>query len=312
VTVADLCGVLVVDKPEGLTSFGVVKEVRRRLGVRKAGHTGTLDPMATGVLPVCLGEATKVAGLLTAGDKEYLGTCQLGVETDTLDLTGQVVAERSAEGVAREQVEQALAAMVGPQLQVPPAFSAVHAGGERAHVRARRGERVELEPRPVEVFRLELTGWSPPRLEIRVACSKGTYVRSLVADLGRALGCGAALAALRRLRSGPFDLARAVTLEQLEDGGCLGRCLDRLVSVDQALAHLPALEVDEAQARGLRHGQPFAFVPPQPAGLTGGPIRLRSGSDLVALGELRSGKVWPTRVFVGRVDIGTHIEEDGL
>jgi tRNA pseudouridine55 synthase len=307
VTVADLCGVLVVDKPEGLTSFGVVKEVRRRLDVRKAGHTGTLDPMATGVLPVCLGEATKVAGLLTAGDKEYLGTCQLGVETDTLDLTGRVVAERSWDGIAREQVQQALAAMVGPQLQVPPAFSAVHADGERAHVRARRGERVELEPRPVEVYRLELTGWNPPRLEIQVACSKGTYVRSLVSELGRVLGCGAALAALRRLRSGPFDLSRAVTLEQLQDEGCL----DRLVGVDQALAHLPALEVDDAQARGLRHGQPFAFVPPQPAGLSGGPIRLRSGSSLVALGELRSGRVWPTRVFVGHVDIGTHIEEDG-
>jgi tRNA pseudouridine55 synthase len=284
-------GVLVVDKPAGLTSFTVVREVRRRLGERKAGHTGTLDPLATGVLPVCLGEATKIAGLLTADDKAYRATGELGLETDTLDTTGAVSARHDWSGVGREQLEGALEEMLGPQMQVPPAYSALRVEGERAYDRARRGEAVELEPRPVEIMTLSLLDWSPPRFALEVACSKGTYVRSLVDELGRRLGCGAALAALRRTRSGRFTVDQAVPLDQVERGS-------RLLSIDSALSHLPALEVEPSQADGLRHGQPFAPDPsdPPPGGTL---LRLRSEGRLVALGELREGRVWPRRVFVG-------------
>lgn len=282
-------GVVVIDKPGGMTSFAVVKRVKQGLGVRKAGHTGTLDPLATGVLPVCVGEATKIAALLTAGDKVYAGTAMLGLETDTLDITGEVVKQQGAEGLDRDQVSMVVGELVGKQLQVPPAYSAVRSGGERAYARARRGEEVDLEPREIEVRRFELTGWDPPSFELLVECSKGTYVRSLVAEVGLRLGCGATLTALRRLRSGPFGLDQAVALADLS--GEL-----ELVSPDQALSHLPAVDLDQREVDLVTHGQPV--VRPQ-EGLpsTPGPLRLRFESELVALGEVREGKVWPKRVL---------------
>ena len=290
-------GVLVVDKPAGITSFDVVREARRRIGERKAGHTGTLDPLATGVLPICFGEATKIVSLLTADDKAYRATGELGLETDTLDTTGAVVVRAAWGEVRREQVEQALETMLGPQLQVPPAYSALHVDGERAYERARRGEEVKLEPRPVEIDTLALVRWDPPSFEIDVACSKGTYVRSLIADVGRRLGCGAALAALRRTRSGRFTVEQSLPLERVDRG-------TPLLSIYEALSHLPDLEVSAAEADGLRHGQPFA-----PADMQSVPsdvlLRLRCTGQLVALGERRRGKVWPRRVFVGehRVEV---------
>jgi tRNA pseudouridine55 synthase len=287
-----LCGVLVVDKPAGMTSSDVVQRVRRLLAVKRAGHTGTLDPLATGVLLVCLGEATKVAGLLLAEDKAYAATAMLGVETDTLDVTGRVLRERDAGAVTRAATEGALRGMIGPQQQVPPAFSAVHQDGERAYDRARRGEAVELAPRAVTISRLELTTWEPPRLGVLVECSKGTYVRSLVADLGARLGCGATLAELRRLRSGAIDLSRAVTLDDLERLRDEGRL--PLLSIDEALDHLGAVEVDPASAAKLRQGQPVPC-----AGAAAGLLRVRCGGTLLALGERRGEQLWPKRVFSG-------------
>ena len=295
---------LVVDKPAGATSFDVVRRVQRLLGGRKAGHTGTLDPMATGVLPVCVGEATKIAGLLTAGDKGYVGTGELGIETDTLDTTGAVTTRGEPGDVTREALEQVLLALRGPQLQTPPAYSAVRKDGERAYERARRGEAVELEPRPIEVLELELVAWRPPLFEIRLECSKGTYVRSLVAEVGQRLGCGAALAALRRTRSGPFTLEQAVALERLEDRGVEGA----LLSLDHALSFLPFVEVDAADAERLRKGQAVTPGPARPGRLRGGAsplpsapsaplVRLISEGKLVALGEQREGRLWPRRVF---------------
>jgi len=285
-------GVVIVDKPEGMSSFAVVKEVRRLLGVGKAGHTGTLDPLATGVLPICLGEATKIAGLLIAEDKEYAASARLGQRTDTLDRDGQLLEERDPSGVTREQVEAELGVMVGAQLQVPPSFSAVRSGGVRAYERARRGEKVDLAARQVIVHRLELQRFTPPDLDLEVACSKGTFIRSIVADLGERLGCGAVVTALRRLRSGPFEVARAVRLDELEERGRRGEL--SVISIDEALSHLPAVEVATADVARLRQGQPVAGTPPtSPTGL----LRLRSEGVLVALGEEREGGYWPKRVF---------------
>lgn len=282
----DLDGVLVLDKPAGMTSFEVVQAVRQRLHVRKAGHTGTLDPMATGVLPICIGEATKIAGLLTADDKAYRGTARLGLQTDTLDITGQVIARASADGVTREQVERMLAAMVGSQLQRPPAFSAVRTDGVRAYERARRGEVVELEPRPVQIRRLELTRWEAPEFEVELECSKGTYVRSVVADVGQQLGCGAVLSGLVRVRSGAFRLDQAVALEAVGS--------ESLITLDQALGHLPGIQMSEEEEGKVRQGQPLA-----PGDRPVAPMmRMISHGNLVAVGENREDRVWPKRVFL--------------
>ena len=287
---APLHGVLVVDKPGGMTSFDVVKRVRRWLKVKKVGHTGTLDPMATGVLPLCLGEATKIAGLLQADDKAYLAGVLLGVQTDTLDMDGQVLAEGDASNVSRAQVGVVLETLRGDQQQVPPVFSAIHTNGQRAYELARKGQQVDLPPRAVQIHTLELCSWSPPRLELQVDCSKGTYVRSLVRDLGLALGCGAALESLRRQRSGAFDLEQAVPLDQVRT-----RLADQtlpLVSMDHALAHLPLVEIDQAQARRLRQGQPLDVQMPP-----GELLRVRHDGQLVAPGQPRADRLWPRRVF---------------
>jgi tRNA pseudouridine55 synthase len=298
----DPAGILVIDKPAGITSFGVVDEVRRRLGVARAGHTGTLDPMATGVLPICLGEATRIAGLLLEGDKAYEGSATLGIETDTLDATGQVVSRSdpaAVDAVTRERLEEAIASMRGPQLQTPPAYSAIRSGGRRSYDLARSGEEVRLEPREVVVYRFELLAFEPPRLDFAVDCSKGTYVRSLVLDLGRELSCGATLSALRRTRSGAFTLERCARLEEVGALRDVGRL--PLFTLDEGLAHLAATEVDAAAADLLRHGQPVlpasgALVPEVAPGTL---HRARCGGALVALVEQREGKLWPRRVFHG-------------
>src|SRR5690606_1792881 len=193
-------GVLVIDKPAGKTSHQVVAEVSRRLGRVKAGHAGTLDPMATGVLLVCVGEGTKISGLLALDDKAYEGELELGVETDTLDAEGTVVRQRRAEAarIDRAALEAQVARMVGPSMQVPPLYSAVEVEGRRLHELARAGAEVERAARPIEVRRFEVLSFEAGRARFAVDCSKGTYVRSLVADLGEALGCGAHLTALRR------------------------------------------------------------------------------------------------------------------
>lgn len=204
-----------LDKPPGMSSAAVVDHVKKRLGVRRAGHGGTLDPMATGVLPICLGEATKLASYLLAEDKEYVAEAVLGVETDTLDRTGTVTATRPVE-VSRAAVVAALAARLGEHDQVPPMYSAIKQDGVRLYHRARAGEDVERAPRRIRIDRLELVAFEPPRVTLAIACSKGTYVRSLVADLGRELGCGAHLAELRRTRCGSFAIADAHRLDHLD------------------------------------------------------------------------------------------------
>jgi tRNA pseudouridine55 synthase len=210
---------LVIDKPAGPTSHGCVAAVRRAYGLKRVGHGGTLDPAVTGVLPIALGPATRLLPYLR-GDKLYRAVVQLGVRTSSDDLEGDVLERRSPPVLDTGALEEALAGFRGEILQRPPAVSAVHVGGERAYARARRGEVVELPPRPVTIHSLQLLGWDPAeaRLELEVRCSAGTYIRSLARDLGEHLGCGAALARLRRTETLGFDLSTAVDLEQLARG----------------------------------------------------------------------------------------------
>ena len=205
-------GVLVLDKPEGVSSASAVEKIKRALGAKRAGHGGTLDPMATGVLCVCLGEATKISSYLLADDKAYIAEGLLGVATDTLDRTGTVTETREV-SVTRQQLVAAIAARRGEQDQIPPMFSALKQNGERLYRRARAGEVVDRASRKIRVDRLELVAFDPPRFTVEIGCSKGTYVRSLVADLGVDVGTCAHLTALRRTRSGRFTLAHAVRLE---------------------------------------------------------------------------------------------------
>lgn len=290
-------GVLIVDKPAGRTSHQVVAEVSRRLGGAKTGHAGTLDPMATGVLVVLVGEATKIAQVLTADDKAYEGELELGIETDTLDAEGQVVRERRAEaaGVDRAALAAAMAGLVGAGLQVPPMYSAVRVEGRRLHQLARAGDEVERAARPVEIRRFDLVGFEPPRAAFAVDCSKGTYVRSLVADLGSALGCGAHLTRLRRTRSGPFDLTRALPLAEVDPASAAAR----LVGLAEAVAHLPRAEVPAVHERAVSTGKPLKWsdfsTDPAPAGM----IALVASGALLALAEVEpdTARVRYRRVF---------------
>jgi len=209
-------GVLVIDKPAGVSSAMAVERVRRDLRIDRAGHGGTLDPIATGVLPICVGAGTKLAQFLLADDKAYEAEGVLGIETDTLDRTGRVTVERDV-SVTLDAMLAVLAAHLGEQTQIPPMYSAIKQGGVRLYRRARAGEEVERTPRPIRIDRLELLAFEPPRFRIAITCSKGTYIRSLVADIGRALAAGAHLAELRRTRSGKFTIDQAVALDRLAE-----------------------------------------------------------------------------------------------
>jgi len=251
-------GILNLNKPRGPTSHDVVNRVRTLTGTRRVGHAGTLDPLATGVLLVCVGRATRVTEYLMAGRKVYRACVRLGITTDTYDAEGQVVAEEAFEA-SRDQVEAALAQFRGTITQVPPVYSAIKYKGTSLHRLARRGVEVEQilqsKVRQVDIFRLELTAWEPPNCTLEVTCSPGTYVRSLAHDLGKALGCGAHLTGLTRLASGTFRLEDTVTLEDLAQAATADRWPDLLHPIDAALAHFPALHLDASTARRVCSGQ---------------------------------------------------------
>lgn len=238
---------LVIDKPAGRSSASTVDKVKKALRLDRAGHGGTLDPLATGVLPVCINAGTKIAQYLLAEDKAYEATCVLGVETDTLDRTGKVLAERPVD-VDEARLRVALAARLGEQAQIPPMYSAIKQDGVRMYQRARAGEEIERAPRRIRIDQLELLAFDGTTFRIAVACSKGTYIRSLVADLGNDLGCGAHLAELRRTRSGKFTIAQAITLEQL--GGDLS---SHLIPLGRVL-DLPRVVATLFQLQPIRDG----------------------------------------------------------
>jgi tRNA pseudouridine55 synthase len=243
-------GVLVVDKPAGPTSHDMVDRVRRALGERRVGHTGTLDPFATGVLAVCVGKATRLVRFLAAGDKVYRARVRLGFATTTDDLTGTPLGPAVPVGCDREAIAAAARELTGTLKQLPPVFSAKHVGGRRSHELAREGREVERTPAVVTVHAFDVLGLEGDEVEVEVRCAPGTYVRALARDLGEALGCGAHLVALRRLRSGSFGLERAVSGDRLD-----ANAAEALVPLDELLAELPEVRVDAEGLRALRHGR---------------------------------------------------------
>ena len=292
-----ISGILLIDKPEGLSSFDVVRRVRRAVRERKIGHLGTLDPFATGLLPLCLGEATKLAPYLMPGAKTYRATLRLGVATDTQDLTGQVVSQSEA-WPAAALVYQAAASFVGQIEQVPPMHSALHHQGVRLYQLARRGQTVERAPRQVTIYRLEIEEVDLPRVTMTVTCSQGTYIRTLAADLGEALGCGAHLTALRRLAVGPFRVEEALSLADLEAAAPEAR-LAGIIPLAACLPEMRQVEVSPEEAGKLRQGQALAWREEsfQPDEL----LRVLAAGELLGLGKIRCLEdrvvLAPIRVF---------------
>jgi len=290
-------GFLVVDKPSGQTSHDVVDAARRWLGIRRVGHLGTLDPQATGVLPLVVRGATKLAPFFGHGNKTYVGTVRLGVVTDTLDGEGEVL--KRYEGVLPDEarVRAALTAFVGEIEQIPPMFSAVKRGGVALYKLARQGEEVERESKKVVVHRLELLRFDSPDLEIEVECGSGTYVRTLAHDLGQALGCGGHLASLRRLQSQPFGIEMAHTFEACEEAARAGKMDDLLIPPEKGLG-FPIVRLAAQGARRVENGGDIS-----PGTLE----RSRPGTRVAALGadgrmiailELRADRrLWPLRVL---------------
>ena len=283
-------GVLLLDKPLGLTSNDALQKARRLFSAAKGGHTGTLDPLATGLLPLCFGEATKFSADLLDADKTYEAVLKLGVTTDSGDAEG-VVTGTVAVDVAESAISSVLPRFIGNIQQIPPMHSALKRNGRPLYELARQGIEVERAPRTVTVYAIDCLGFAGDLLSLRVACSKETYIRVLAADIGQALGCGAHLAALRRTAVGDLDLAGAVTLAELEALDEAERA-GRLQPVDALLRSLPAVTVTGEAAERFRHGNPVDLQP----GL-GGKIRVYSDSRLIGVGEPGSdGRLWPKRL----------------
>jgi tRNA pseudouridine55 synthase len=250
-------GYLVIDKPAGWTSHDVVGRVRRILGERRVGHAGTLDPAAVGVLPIAVGLATKTVEYLSASRKSYVADVTFGVTTDSADVDGNVINVQPAGHTTREAVVDALRAFEGDLMQAPPLHSAIKVNGERLYMRARRGEEVHVDPRPVTIHRIGLRGWEPPVATIFVECSKGTYIRSLARDLGEALGSGAYMSNLVRVQTGPFTLEDAIRIDELPDLVEQERWESIAYHPDAVLHDWQALVLDASQAIHWRQGKPI-------------------------------------------------------
>jgi tRNA pseudouridine55 synthase len=285
-----LSGILNLDKDPGMTSHDVVNRVRRLSGIRRVGHAGTLDPLATGVLLVCLGPATRLVEYLVGQPKQYRATIRLGQETNTYDADGEVVAERPVD-VTRPEVTAALARFGGEIEQTPPMFSALKQAGQPLYKLARRGIDVARPARRVTLYEIELLAWQPPNVEIHVTCSAGTYIRSLAHDLGQALGCGGHITALRRTAVGDFTVDEAVSLADLD----AWRLRQALLPADLAASHLARLELTEAEARAARQGQRL----PRDAGSSEEGLVRAYDADGRFLGLLRAeGNSWqPHKIF---------------
>lgn len=294
-----ITGWLVIDKPQGLTSTAVVSIVKRLLDAQKVGHGGTLDPLATGVLPIAMGEATKTVAYIMDAKKRYRFTVRFGEARDSDDAEGTVTATSDIRPEATA-LQAALQTYIGVIEQRPPSYAAVKVNGERAYDLARRGEAPVLEPRPVTVYSLELVERpDPDHAVFEAVCGKGTYVRALARDLGEALGCLGHVSALRRLSVGAFRAEDAVTLEALQQVVEDDSLPQVLVPVATALADIPALAVTEPQAQRLRSGQTIVATPVllEASGIGEGPVRAMLGGDLVALLQLAGAELSPLRVF---------------
>ena len=275
-----------MDKPAGMTSHDVVQRVRRVLGTRAAGHTGTLDPFATGLLIVLVGRATRLAQFVERERKTYLATARLGVQTDTDDLTGRPVGGASEEPVSEQRLREVLRRFEGAQLQRPPQFSAKHVDGERSHRKARRGEPVELAEVSVTVHEIELLAYRPPEVTFRAVVSAGTYIRAVARDLGLQLGVGAHLTSLRREAIGSLRVEQAVGLEELTPAAVL--------PPRSVLGNLPAVDLDEAARIAVAHGRAVRGAGGQ---LGSGAVALMSGAELVAIAHSEDGMLRPSVVL---------------
>jgi len=289
-----ISGVLVVDKPVGLTSHDVVQVIRKGTNIRRAGHTGTLDPRASGVLVVLLGPAVRLSEYVSASDKRYQAVVHLGSTTDTFDADGTILTTSPVQ-IKEEDFETALRSFIGEIEQVPPPFSAVKIKGRKAYEMAREGEEVDLAPRKINVYNLELLEWAPPEAVIDVYCSSGTYVRSLANDLGEKLGCGAHLVGLRRTKSGRFTLRDAVPLRKLREAFESGSWYQYLIPAAEALADWPSIELTHQEVEAIRHGHRI------PAGASQGPMvrGISEQGELVALLglDVETNEWQPRKVF---------------
>jgi len=290
-------GIILLDKPRGFTSNAALQKVRWLLNAEKAGHTGSLDPLATGVLPLCFGEATKFSQYLLDADKAYETVAQLGVTTTTADAEGEVI-ERKPVNVSQAQLEAILPQFRGDLQQIPPMYSALKRDGQPLYKLARAGEVVEREPRSVTIARLDLLSLDADRARLAVSCSKGTYIRTLVEDIGYELGCGAHVAELRRTQAGPFDLSRTVTLEALEQAHASGgaEALDTfLLPVDSGLEHWPLVQLSEHSAFYWLHGQPVRA----PQAPQFGMMRVQDHTGrFIGIGEMSDdGRIAPRRLI---------------
>ena len=251
-------GIFNINKPKGMTSHDVVAKIRRLLKQKRVGHAGTLDPAASGVLPICIGQATRVAGYLSESGKAYQAEIVFGVATDTYDSEGAITAKASTTDLTLARIKETLPHFLGPQMQVPPVYSAIKIQGQPAYKRARAGEEITLEPRPVVIYSLKVIDWIPPRLTLAIECSKGTYIRSLAHDLGMQLGCFAYLDALVRTSSGPFSLLESITLEQLAQAVETNTTQQYLYPLDKALEQYPAILLDADTSERVKHGNAFS------------------------------------------------------
>jgi tRNA pseudouridine55 synthase len=296
-----ISGVLVVDKPVGMTSHDVVQAIRRGTGIRRAGHTGTLDPRASGVLVVLIGPAVRLSEFVSASDKRYQAIIRMGSTTDTYDSEGQFTSQDMPVDVTEEDFEKVLKGFEGEIEQTPPQYSAVKVGGRKAYEKARKGEEVELEPRIIQVHHLEVLEWAPPEVVVDVHCSSGTYVRSLANDLGETLGTGAYLVGLRRTKSGRFTLRDAVPLRKLQEAFTTGNWYQYLIPAAEALGDWDSRELDPDEVEEVRHGH---RVPADPDTELDKWVRgISTQGELVALllcmeGEEEGSREWqPKKVF---------------
>ncbi len=292
-----ISGALVVDKPTGMTSHDVVQAVRNGTGIRRAGHTGTLDPRASGVLVVLLGPAVRLSEFISASDKRYQAIVRLGASTDTFDADGKFTRKSEAPvDVTESQFEEALKKFVGHIEQTPPPYSAVKVQGRKAYEMAREGEEVDLAPRTIDVYHLEVLEWAPPEVVIDVHCSSGTYVRSLANDLGNMLGCGGYLVGLRRTKSGRFSLRDATPLRKLQEAFRAGNWSQYLIPAAEALGDWPAIELEPEQVDAIKHGH---RVPAAEDAKPGMVRAVSMAGELVALMELdEEARQWkPKKVF---------------
>ncbi len=288
----DVDGALVVDKPSGPTSHDIVALARRSIGC-KTGHTGTLDPAATGVLVLLLGRATRLSQFMLTSDKEYLAWIRLGIVTDTYDADGRILEEHPVPQISGEEAEQALSPFRGAILQVPPMYSAIKVGGEPLYKAARRSEEVDRPAREITVYGLILEEQASDRWQLRIHCSSGTYIRSIAHDLGRALGCGARLEQLRRIRSGPFSIERAISVDSIRESWHQG-----LVPLDGLLPDFPEVALDREQARRVVNGNPIRLTGPEGNWRENeGCVRLTYAGRVIAVGDAGDDTVKPRIVL---------------